>query len=414
MSSNMNINFIHSFCIKKYSIFLLIIVSIIAIYMLGFRGFLQKTASTAKIELPFIGIMFLSLALFLIALIVVSIITLVICLFFKSGHDLTPWILRLKCLGGWTITLTLSFFITCLISQKICYTPPILDSEGNIMEGSIAELKQIDVNGSKQWITIRGDSTDKPVLLFLAGGPGGSQLAATRIELRELEKHFIVVNWDQPGSGKSFNAISKKDLTVQRYVNDGVEITKYLRNRFDKDKIYVVGESWGSALGLLLGKENPELYYAIMGTGQMISFLDTEKVDYGLAKKLANENGDIDLVKKLDKQGSPPYYGKNLALKSSSYLMYLGKQMSKNPEISNSGYNTFGEVGGPEYGIYDKINYFRGIISTFGHVYPQLYNIDFRNDIPQTDVPVYFFIGRHDINAPTHFVEEYYNSATRC
>ncbi len=67
------------------------------------------------------------------------------------------------------------------------------DSNGNVLEGSIAELKQIDINGSKQWITIRGNSTNKPILLFLAGGPGGSQLAATRIELRELENILLLL-----------------------------------------------------------------------------------------------------------------------------------------------------------------------------------------------------------------------------
>lgn len=190
-----------------------------------------------------------------------------------------------------------------------------------MLEGSIAELKQIDINGSKQWITIRGNSTNKPILLFLAGGPGGSQLAATRIELKELEKHFIVVNWDQPGSGKSFNAVSKKDLTVKRYVNDGVELTKYLEKRFNKDKIYIVGESWGSALGILLVKECPQLYYGFIGTGQMINFLETEKTDYELAKKLAKDSGDFDVVQKLDKQGPPPYYGNDITWKSASYLM---------------------------------------------------------------------------------------------
>lgn len=407
MDSNKNL--LNLLLSKKYLVFILIMIISMTVYILGIRPYLKKTSAIVNLELSFAGVVILALALFWLALVVTALITLTIYIFFKRRQTFTQWILRLKWLGIWTTTLAVTFLIIVVISQKICYTPPILDSNGNVLEGSIAELKQIDVNGSKQWITIRGNSTDKPILLFLAGGPGGSQLAATRIELRELEKHFIVVNWDQPGSGKSFNAVSKKDLTVERYVNDGVELTKYLTKRFNKDKIYIVGESWGSALGIFLVKEYPQLYYGFVGTGQMINFLETEKTDYNLAKKLAKENGDLDVVQKLDKQGAPPYYGNDVTWKSASYLMYLSKQMSKNPQILNAGYNTLSEVGGPEYGIYDKVNYFRGVVTTFNHVYPQLYNIDIRNNAVKIDVPVYFFIGRHDINAPTSFVENYYN-----
>ena len=88
------------------------------------------------------------------------------------------------------------------------------------------------------------------MLLFLAGGPGGSQMAATRYELSELEKHFIVVGWDQPGSGKSYKAIKQSDLTIQTYIDDGHALTKYLKEKFSEEKIYIVGESWGSALGI--------------------------------------------------------------------------------------------------------------------------------------------------------------------
>ena len=83
--------------------------------------------------------------------------------------------------------------------------------------------------------------------------------------------------------------------------------------------------------------------------------------------------------------------------------------MSANSEITNGGYNTFRDLFASEYGIFDKINYFRGIVDTFNHVYPQLYDIDLRRDYPAVGVPVYFFIGRHDINAPTSLAEEYYN-----
>jgi len=99
------------------------------------------------------------------------------------------------------------------LSQLTAHTPRITDSDGNSPENSIAELREIELNSRKQWISLRGWDKNAPVLLFLAGGPGGTQMAAVRHELAELEKHFVVVNWDQPGSGKSYYAEKIKNIT---------------------------------------------------------------------------------------------------------------------------------------------------------------------------------------------------------
>lgn len=136
------------------------------------------------------------------------------------------------------------------LTQITASTPRIIDENGNTPENSIAELTELELNGRKQWISLRGWDKNKPVLLFLAGGPGGTQMAAVRHELAELEKHFVVVNWDQPGSGKSYYAEKTEKITVDTYVRDGYALTEYLKQRFSQEKIYLVGESWGSALGI--------------------------------------------------------------------------------------------------------------------------------------------------------------------
>ncbi len=296
-----------------------------------------------------------------------------------------------------------------IISQKTTTTPTIVDDFGNEIENSISELESVEINGKKEWISIRGKNKNNPILLFLAGGPGGSQMAAVRHDLAQLEDNFVVVNWDQPGSAKSYNAQKISSITLETYIDDGIALSKYLVDRFNKEKIYLVGESWGSALGIYLVNENPNLFHSFIGTGQMINFKETEIIDYKLALKIAKENNDIKVVKDLEKNGVPPYYGKGVTMKSAIYLNYLTKQMNRNPKISNSGYSTFRDVGSSEYGVLDKINYFRGIINTFNNVYQQLYDIDLRDDIKKLDVPIYFFIGRHDINAPTELVEDYNN-----
>ena len=111
-------------------------------------------------------------------------------------------------------------------------------------------------------------------------------------------------------------------------------------------------------------------------------------------------------MEKLKANGEPPYYGKDVKWKSAVYLNYLSGIMASNPKIHNPGYNTFRDIASPEYGLLDKINYARGIINTFNHVYQQLYNIDMRTDYISW-MSLYIFLGRHDINAPTVLVEEY-------
>ena len=294
------------------------------------------------------------------------------------------------------------------ITQLTASTPAIRDESGSKIQNSIAELRQVSLNGRKEWISIRGYDMNNPVLLFLAGGPGGSQMAAVRHDLAELEKHFVVVNWEQAGSAKSYGSTNIRDITVDTYIDDGYELTKYLCKTFEKEKIYLLGESWGSALGIFLIDKAPELYHAFIGTGQMVSFLDTEIIDYELAMEIANEKGDAKTVETLKANGKPPYYGKDVTWKSAAYLQYLSAYMTANPDIHNSGYNTFRDLFSSEYGILDKINYFRGIVTTFNFVYPQLYNSDLRKDYQTVEVPVYFFLGRHDVNAPTSLVEDYF------
>lgn len=292
-------------------------------------------------------------------------------------------------------------------SQFTAYTPSIVDENGNKPENSIAELREIELNGRKQWISLRGWDKNAPVLLFLAGGPGGTQMAAVRHELAELEKHFVIVNWDQPGSGKSYYATNIQNITVQTYIQDGHALTEYLKERFSQEKIYLMGESWGSALGIFLVHEYPESYHALIGTGQMVDFAETERMDYAKAMEIARNNGDTVLIEKLTANGEPPYYGKDVTWKSAVYLNHLNSYMDSNPSIRNPGYNTLRDIGSSEYGLLDKINFIRGIINTFGHVYQQLYDIDMRTDYTKLNVPIYFFLGRHDINAPTALVEEY-------
>lgn len=306
----------------------------------------------------------------------------------------------LKATCMWTLYIAVGVVTVSLLSQFAVSTPSIDGKD------AIAELTKVTLNGESHWISIRGVDQDADVLLFLAGGPGGSQLAAVRHELPELESEFVVVGWDQPGSAKSFNL--GNGLEVSDYIKDGLALTEYLCERFEKEKIYIVGESWGSALGVMMASERPKSFHALVSTGQMVDFLETEIIDYSKALELSTLKGDTEKMIKLLENGAPPYYGDDVTWKIAEYISYLGHEMDNNPKISNPGYETLRDIFSMEYGIIDKINYIRGIVQTFNQVYPQLYDTDLRVSYNTLQVPVKFIIGRHDINAPTELSQDYY------
>lgn len=301
--------------------------------------------------------------------------------------------------------------IAIWLSQAFAATPPITRADGTPVPGSITELRTVNLNGSEQWITIRGYNTDNPVLLFLAGGPGGSELVMTRRYLGDLEKHFVVVNWDQPGTGKSYNAVDIDSLTPQRYVDDAYALTEYLTDRFDQSRIFLLGESWGSILGVWLVQQHPELYYAFISSGQMVTTTENDVLGYEFDLDYLEQRGESDAAERLRAIGPPPYSGGGMMWR---YMDVFGVQnvyMDANAHGEGVSHNLmFDSLLAPEYGLVDKVNWLRGLVDVFVHVYPQLADLDFRTQAAELSVPVYFIKGRWDVNAINSLTEEYFAS----
>jgi pimeloyl-ACP methyl ester carboxylesterase len=306
--------------------------------------------------------------------------------------------------GAWLLVAVLAVFL----SQHFAATPPITDAAGNTIPGSIATLETVELNGSRQWITIRGQSTDLPVLLFLAGGPGGSELVMTRRYLGELEKHFIVVNWDQPGVGKSYNAVPINSLTPERYVEDAYALTMHLRERFDQEQIYVLGESWGSILGVWLVQRYPELFHAYISTGQMVAPVENDTIMYELAIELLTQQGRLDEVEQLRRNGPPPYEQNKLVGSFQAFNGVLNDYMHARAHGEGVNHNlALDSLAAPEYGLLDKVNWIRSLLYTFPQVYAQLNDVDFRTQATTIEVPMYFIRGRWDVNSSNALAEEY-------
>ena len=292
-------------------------------------------------------------------------------------------------------------------SQAYAGTPPITDDQGQPLGNSIAVLEKVTLNGSEQWITLRGQDVDNPVLLNLGmGGPGGGGFA-TRTLFEPLEEHFVVVSWDEPGTGKSYNAVPIASLTPQRFIEDAYALTQLLRQRFDEDKIYVYGTSWTSILGVWLVQRYPELYHAYLGNAQMVNTTENDLLGYELALQYLTERGETAAAEGLRRNGPPPYAGPGMLDKYVAYLDVLNDYMDA-PR-----YTLVVPIVpflAPEYGLIDKINHTRGLIESFQVVYPQLKDLDFAVQAPRLEVPIYFFVGRDDVNAMASLVEAYHNT----
>src|SRR5215212_475281 len=291
-------------------------------------------------------------------------------------------------------------------SQFFASTPAIRETNGQPIPGSIATLEKVTINGTEQWITIRGHDVNKPILLHLGmGGPGGGGFA-TRSLFEPLEQDFVVVSWDEPGTGKSYNAVPISTLTKRRFVEDAHALTLYLRERFHQEKIYVYGVSWTSILGIWLVQEYPDLYYAYIGNGQMVNTTENDVMGYEFALNYLTKKGDLKSVQTLRRNGPPPYTDKDMLNKYVAYLDVL------NDYVDSPRYTVIVPIIpfiAPEYGYVDKINHTRGLIESFQVVYPQLKDLDFTTQATKLDVPVYIFAGREDVNAMSSIVEGYYN-----
>jgi pimeloyl-ACP methyl ester carboxylesterase len=137
---------------------------------------------------------------------------------------------------------------------------------------SIAEIVDMEIGGTEQSLIIRGKDLNNPILLFLSGGPGASELARVRDFNQDLENDYTLVVWEQRGGEKSFDgSLKKEDLEVEDFVNDIKEVSEYLIDRFNKEKIYLMGHSWGTIIGVEAAKKFPELFHAYIGAAQMVS-----------------------------------------------------------------------------------------------------------------------------------------------
>jgi proline iminopeptidase len=287
------------------------------------------------------------------------------------------------------------------------HTPVIEGSNGKKLPGSIAELRTVKINGHDLAMMIRGHSVKNPVLLFLAGGPGGSEMGALRNHLSKLEESFTVVTFDQRGTGKSYPEFDPAStLTLNGAVDDTTGVANYLRVRFQQEKIYLSGQSWGSSLGVLALQKQPSAYRAFIGVGQMVSQRETDRIFYEDTIAWARRTNKDGLVSKLLKIGPPPY-AKTLNYESA--LSYEHEMYPYDHSKNSEGEGGFSEnfiVN--EYTLIDQVHLLGAFMDTFSVLYPRIQNLDFRINAKRFPVPMYFVQGAHEAPGRSRPFQEWF------
>ena len=279
------------------------------------------------------------------------------------------------------------------------------------MKYAIDEKCTLALGGYVQHIRIRSCDASLPVLLFIHGGPGVCDRHWVLANQSSLAEVCTMVCWDQRGAGLSWSSkLSEADMSVPRMVEDAHELLLYLKKRFQKRAIYIVGHSWGSLLGTLLAQSYPEDVAAYIGMGQFVNGPENERLSYEFVLNEAQKRGDSKALKDLARIGWP----------QAGHYASLDDLMVQRDLMTKYGGEDYGESDGiikavvmpilrsPEYGLLDLWKYYKGAFFSLRALWEEVVDYDLGKSVPELKVPVYLTEGRHDQNTPIPIAQAWF------
>lgn len=284
-------------------------------------------------------------------------------------------------------------------------------SPNGVQEGAF-----VDIGGIKQWIQIRGEDRDNPVLLYVHGGPGGTTLPISS-GWRPWEKHFTIVQWDQRGTGRTYGAAGDTlapTMTLERMTQDGIELAEYLRTHLHKEKVVLVGHSWGSFLGIHMVKQRPDLFSAYVGTGQVIGRVTFEKAFALMIARLqamAQSKNNSDALAELTPIASQPTLTPDNRLIADKWSKVLGLPPA-------DGFQFAGPVPPlfmPDVSLLDLYNWRRGAAFSAKYLTGRngpMFQGDMASIGFEFAIPMFFIQGDADGVTPGEPAEQYFNEIT--
>lgn len=285
---------------------------------------------------------------------------------------------------------------------------PFIDDNGRPLLQSISEKIKVNINGVEQGMFIKGKNTRNPVLLYLHGGMPDYFL--TQRYPTGLDDDFTVVWWEQRGSGLSYDAnAAPKSVTSEQLVSDTVAVTHYLRMRFGRERIYLMGHSGGTFIGMQVAAKAPQLYHAYLGVAQMSNQLESEKLAYNHMLQRFKDDGNSKMVRRLEKAPVG-----NAAPLSNSYLQVrdvamheLGVGTMRDMRSIVTGL-FLASLMNREYTLGEKINLWRGKIFAGDPLWNAQLSTNLPTTVTRLEIPVYFFHGVYDYTVSYPLAQSYY------
>lgn len=306
--------------------------------------------------------------------------------------------------------------LALLLFATLCYfspqkTPQFLDKDGTVINNSIAEIMDIEINGIQQRILIRGKNLSNPVLLHLHGGPGGPDRPLMD-KNNNLEDLFTMCYWDQRGAGASYaDDIPVESMTQEQIIQDGLELSKYLLKRFKKEKLYLEAHSWGTLFGIQMVHREPDLFHAYFGVGQSANSIASEQSSYDFVFNSAKTANDTKTINALEKIGRPPYsndddWVKNILTERKLLKKYEGPETKKKLSMFSI-YRDF--VFYPEYSIKDKLKALKGSPFSLKHLWPEAKRTNLFENVTKFEIPIYIFQGEYDMTTVSSVSKKYFD-----
>jgi pimeloyl-ACP methyl ester carboxylesterase len=327
-------------------------------------------------------------------------------------HSVKPSVRKVKRIML-TIPVVLLACVFILVGVLLAFSPgkpvPFLDQNGNQLPGSISEKIFVNINGVQQGMIIKSKDMTNPVLLYVHGGMPDYFL--TQKYPTGLENYFTVVWWEQRGSGLSFNpGVTQKVITSKQLISDTLEVTNYLRNRFGKEKIYLMGHSGGTFIGIQAASQAPELYYAYIGIAQMSNQLDSERLADEYMLQRFKENGNSKMVRKLE--AAPVTI--NDPIPDSFFLLRDGAMHSLGIGTTHDMRSVISGIFLPsltfrEYTVREKFNLWRGKSqSGVSSIWNEITTKDLSTEVTGFEIPVYIMAGRYDYTVNYDLQKNYF------
>jgi pimeloyl-ACP methyl ester carboxylesterase len=324
----------------------------------------------------------------------------------------------------------LSLFCLCLRmfgqvaeGQQLPAASPALDSEYRKFDGglssvrtSIARQYAIDsakgvdeaifvrLGGIEQWVTVRGEDRQNPVLLFVHGGPGDATNPWSFAYFAAWEKRFTVVQWDERGAGRTLRKTGPSvasTMTLDRMAQDGIELSEFLWKHLGKPRIVLVAHSFGSILGLRMVQARPDLFYAYVGTGQVADETKNYSVAYAALLEKAQATGNQQAAYELQRIGPPPYAN------GEGY----GIQRKWSNRFEGADRFLYGTLGlalvAPGYSVRDLNDSLDGQNLSGQRLVPQARSFTSKDLGLEFRVPMFFFQGTEDFTCPTALARQY-------